>query len=103
MTSNKLNSTANIPSITNSTDPRDAQLLARVQALLAGHLPPGVTLERSEVNAGVAATAGGYLYLRFVVPTGAPVEFWAHWGPRDHVGDKSGQVSVKAPGSGTTA
>ena len=91
------------PGITNSTDPQDAQLLARAQTLLVGHLPGGATLERAEANTGVAKTAGGYLYLRFAVPTGAPVEFWAHWGPRDHVGDKSGQVSVKAPGSGTTA
>jgi len=52
-------------------------------------------LSRAEVNAGVAVTAPGYLYLRYDVPGAVPQELWAHWGKADHVAWKSGQVTVQ--------
>lgn len=47
------------------------------------------------MNAGVAATSPGYLYLRYDVPGAFPQEFWAHWGKADPLAWKNGQVSVK--------
>lgn len=55
----------------------------------------GAALQKGELNAGVAETENGYLYLRYDVPGALPQEFWAHWGKNDHVGWSSGQVSVK--------
>lgn len=78
------------------TTPRqDDDLLSATQALLRAHLPEGATLERTEVN-DLNPEEPGYLYLRYAVPAGAPLEYWAHWGRRDHVGQTTGQVSVKA-------
>jgi len=54
------------------------------------------TLSRCEVNAGLEDTASGYLYLRYDVPGAVPQEFWAHWGQKDRVTWKSGQITVKA-------
>ena len=81
--------------IANRTSDRDQQLLDRAQALLKEHLPEGASLTRAEVQPGLQESEGGYLYLRYDVPTGTPQEFWAHWGHRNTVGEKSGQVSVK--------
>ena len=77
----------------------DAQLLTRAQAVIEAdpHFKTltGARLQKGEVNAGVAETENGYLYLRYDVPGAVPQEFWAHWGKKDHVGWSSGQVSVK--------
>ena len=53
------------------------------------------TLDRAEVNAGLKDTEPGYLYLRFQVPGAVPQELWAHWGSRDRVTWKSGQITAK--------
>jgi len=78
---------------------KDQQLLTQVQALLKAdpHFQAlkAPTLSRAEVNAGQQDTEAGYLYLRYDVPDAVPQEFWGHWGHRDHVAFKSGQISVK--------
>ena len=80
--------------------PRDVQLFTRAQAVIEAdpHFKSltGAALQKGEVNAGVAETENGYLYLRYDVPGAVPQEFWAHWGKKDHLGWASGQVSVKA-------
>lgn len=58
------------------------------------------TLSRCEVNAGLEDTAAGYLYLRYDVLGAVPQEFWAHWGKRDRVAWKSGQITVKTARTG---
>lgn len=73
----------------------DQQLLARTQVLLADYLPRNAVLGHAEVTGTVPETQPGYLYLRFNLPTGTLMEFWAHWGEADQVGERSGQVSVK--------
>jgi hypothetical protein len=77
---------------------QDTQLFERAQALITAdanfqalHAP---TLARAEVNAGQQDTEAGYLYFRYDVPGNTPQEFWAHWGSRDRVAWKSGQISV---------
>ena len=79
--------------------PSDAQLLTRAQAVIEAdpHFKTltGAQFQKGEVNAGVADTESGYLYLRYDVPGAVPQEFWAHWGKKDHIGWSSGQVSVK--------
>ena len=79
---------------------RDALLFTQAQAVIEAdtHFKAltGATLQKGELNAGVAETENGYLYLRYDVPGAVPQEFWAHWGKKDHVGWSSGQVSVKA-------
>ena len=79
---------------------RDALLFTQAQAVIEAdtHFKAltGATLQTGELNAGVAETENGYLYLRYDVPGAVPQEFWVHWGKKDHVGWSSGQVSVKA-------
>lgn len=86
---------------------KDQQLLTQVQALLSQdpHFQAlnAPTLSRVEVNAGQQDTEAGYLYLRYDVSGAVPQEFWGHWGSRDHVAFKSGQVSVKATEGPETA
>ncbi len=80
--------------------PRDVLLFTRSQSVIKAdpHFKAltGATIQKGELNAGVAETENGYLYLRYDVPGAVPQEFWAHWGKKDHVGWSSGQVSVKA-------
>ncbi|MGY2896916.1 hypothetical protein [Deinococcus sp. UYEF24] len=78
---------------------QDALLLTRTQALLRAE-PHFVALNtpvlsRAEINAGLAETTAGYLYLRYDVMDALPQELWAHWGTRDRVAWKSGQITVK--------
>ena len=81
---------------------KDALLFTRAQTVVEAdpHFKAltGASLQKGELNAGVAETENGYLYLRYDVPGAVPQEFWAHWGKKDHVGWSSGQVSVKAEG-----
>jgi hypothetical protein len=78
---------------------RDALLFTQARAVIEAdpHFKAlnGATIQKGEVNAEVAETENGYLYLRYDVPNAVPQEFWAHWGKKDHVGWSSGQVSVK--------
>ncbi|AZI44118.1 hypothetical protein EHF33_14500 [Deinococcus psychrotolerans] len=78
---------------------KDQQLLTLVQGLLAKdphfQVSDKPILSRAEVNAGQQDTEAGYLYLRYDIPGKVPQEFWGHWGSRDHVAWKSGQISVK--------
>ncbi|BDP40996.1 hypothetical protein DAETH_09650 [Deinococcus aetherius] len=53
------------------------------------------TLVCAEVNEGLGETEPSYLYLRYEVPGAVPQEFWAHYGTRDRVAWKNGQVTVK--------
>lgn len=53
-------------------------------------------LSRCEVNAGLEDTVSGYLYLRYEVSGAVPQEFWAHWGGKDRVAWRSGQITVKS-------
>jgi len=84
---------------------KDQQLLTQVQARLAKdpHFQAlkEPTLSRVEINAGQSDIEAGYLYLRYDVPGAVPQEFWGHWGSRDHVSFKSGQVTVKSPSAPT--
>jgi len=77
----------------------DARLLTQAQTIIEAdpHFKAltGAQFQKGEVNAGVAETENGYLYLRYAVPGAVPQEFWAHWSKKDHVGWSSGQVSVK--------
>lgn len=77
----------------------DQTLLSAGQLLLSSDANfkalQGPLLSRAEVNAGMASTAPGYLYLRYDVPGALPQELWLHWGKADHVGWKSGQVTVQ--------
>ncbi|GAA4012345.1 hypothetical protein GCM10022631_25200 [Deinococcus rubellus] len=77
---------------------RDRQLLTLVQGLLNAdpHFQAlaNPTLSRAEVNAVQQESEPGYLYLRYNVPSKVPQEFWGHWGSRDHVAFKSGQITV---------
>ena len=79
---------------------QDAALLSAAQALLQAeahfHALTSPTLSRCEVNAGLSADEPGYLYLRYDVAGAVPQEFWAHWGTRDRVAWKSGQITVQA-------
>lgn len=88
-----------------SPSERDQQLLTQVQTLLKAdpHFQAlqTPTLSHAEVNAGQQDTEAGYLYLRYDVPGAVPQEFWGHWGSREHVAFKSGQVSVKPPSAPT--
>ena len=81
---------------------RDRTLLSQAQALLQAepHFQAlkGAAFLRAEVNAGQQDTEAGYLYLCYDVPGSRPQEFWAHWGARDKVAFKSGQITVKAEG-----
>ena len=81
---------------------RDRKLLSQAQALLQadGHFQTlkGVSFLRAEVNAGQQDTEAGYLYLCYDVPGNRPQEFWAHWGARNKVVFKSGQVTVNSEG-----
>ena len=74
------------------------QLLQKAQTLIEAdpnfRALKGPTLSRAEVNAGLAPTESGYLYLRYDVPGATPQEFWAHQGTHDRLNWKSGQVSV---------
>ena len=83
--------------------PQDAQLFTRAQTVIEADphfkVLNGAVFQKGEVNAGVAETENGYLYLRYDVPGAVPQEFWAHWGKKDHVGWSSGQVSVKTEDS----
>ena len=99
MTSGPSTPTLTVVGADRAPSPSDAQLLTRAQAAIEAdpHFKAltGASLQRGEVNAGVAETENGYLYLRYDVPGAVPQEFWAHWGKKDHVGWSSGQVSVK--------
>lgn len=53
-------------------------------------------LDRCEINAGLAETGQGYLYLCYQVRDAVSQEFWAHWGKKDKVNWSSGQVTVRA-------
>ncbi|AZI44083.1 hypothetical protein EHF33_14295 [Deinococcus psychrotolerans] len=79
---------------------KDQQLLVQVQALLNAdpHFQAlqNPTLSRAEVNAVQQESEPGYLYLRYSISGKVPQEFWGHWGSRDHVAFKSGQVTVKS-------
>lgn len=84
---------------TGTVTPRQQALLEAAQAQIQAdphfqqlHTP---ALSRAEVNEGLQDTEPGYLYLRYDVPGSVPQEFWAHYGARDHVAWKSGQVTVK--------
>ena len=81
------------PSALDQTLMQSAQKLILAAPEMTGK--PGATLSRAELNAGLAQTTQGYLYLRYDVPGTVPQEFWAHWGHADKVSWKSGQVSVK--------
>jgi len=78
---------------------RDTRLLTAAQKLLQAdphfHALTAPTLDRAEVNSGLRETEPGYLYLHFQVPGAVPQELWAHWGNRDRVAWKSGQITVK--------
>lgn len=62
------------------------------------------SLDHAEINAGLAETQQGYLYLRYDVPGAAPQEFWANIvpkvsllpasQPKTTVNWKTGQVRV---------
>lgn len=79
--------------------PRQQELLEVAERLVAAdpHFQQlqHPTLNRAEVNEGLAETDQGYLYLRYEVPGAVPQEFWAHYGAQDRVAWKSGQVTVK--------
>ena len=79
--------------------PKDALLFTRAQTVIEAdpHFKAliGASLQKGELNAGVAETENGYLYLRYDVPGAVPQEFWAHWGKKDRLSWSSGQVSVK--------
>jgi len=79
--------------------PQDRALVVAAQALLLqdAHFQAlkTPTLSRCEINAGLEDTASGYLYLRYDVPGAVPQEFWAHWGRKDRVSWKSGQITVQ--------
>lgn len=78
--------------------PRQQTLLDAAQRLLGAdsHFQQfqHPTLSRAEVNEGLAETDQGYLYLRYEVPGAVPQEFWAHYGARDRVAWRSGQITV---------
>lgn len=80
----------------------DRALVVAAQALLLQdpHFQALKTpvLDRCEINAGLAETSPGYPYLCYQVPDAVPQEFWAHWGRKDKVNWKSGQVTVRAAG-----
>ena len=61
----------------------------RIIRLVAAHV-------RAEVNAGQQDTEAGYLYLCYDVPGSRPQELWAHWGAKNKVAFKSGQITVKS-------
>ena len=82
-----------VPSAQDQTLMQKARTLIEADAHFQGLKAP--VLSRAEVNAGVASTAPGYLYLRYDVPGAVPQELWAHWGKVDHVAWKSGQVTVQ--------
>ena len=79
---------------------QDVKLLGQAQALLGSdeHFQAlkGTSLLRAEVNAGQQDTEAGYLYLCYDVPGSRPQEFWAHWGTKNKVAFKSGQITVKS-------
>ncbi len=83
---------------------RDRALTVAAQALLTQdahfQLLRTPTLNRCEINAGLAETGQGYLYLYYQVKDAVPQEFWAHWGKEDKVSWSSGQVTVKAGNAG---
>jgi len=81
------------PSAQDQTLMQKAQQLIEADAHFQALKAP--VISRAEVNAGVAPTAPGYLYLRYDVPGSTPQELWAHWGKTDHVAWKSGQVTVQ--------
>jgi len=81
------------PSAQDQTLMQKAQHLIEADAHFQALKSP--VLSRTEVNAGVASTAPGYLYLRYDVPGAVPQELWAHWGKADHVAWRSGQVTVQ--------
>ena len=87
---------ARAPSVNDQALMQAAQTL--IQAAPEMQALKGATLSRAELNAGLAETASGYLYLRYDVPNALPQEFWAHWGKQDHLNFHSGQLSVKHPG-----
>ena len=84
---------------------RDRALTVAAQALLMQdahfQLLRTPTLSRCEINAGLEETDQGYLYLRYDIAGAVPQEFWAHWGQKDKVAWKSGQVTVKQGNAGT--
>jgi len=84
--------------------PQDRALVVAAQALLLKDEQfkalKNPVLSRCEVNAGLEDTVSGYLYLRYDVPREVPQEFWAHWGGKDRVAWKSGQIMVKRMQSG---
>lgn len=76
---------------------RQGQLLAAAVALLdAAPTLRGAGLACAEVNAGLAETQRGYLYLRYALPDGEPQEFWAHVGSAGRINWRTGQVTVDA-------
>ena len=87
---------------TGQASEQDMKLLGQAQALLQAdeHFQAlkGATFLRAEVNAGQKDTEAGYLYLCYDVPGDRPQELWAHWGTRDKVAFKSGQITVKSEG-----
>lgn len=87
------NGSAAVPSEQDQTLMQKAQTLIEADPHFQALKAP--VLSRAEVNAGVASTASGYLYLRYDVPGAVPQELWAHWGKADHVAWKSGQVTVQ--------
>ena len=82
----------------------DHLLLSRAQSLLADDddfraLRESI-LSRIELNLGVPSTQSGHLCLRYEAQGATPQEFWPHWGHQDHVGFRSGQISVKQEPAG---
>jgi len=79
--------------------PQDRALVVAAQAFLLQSdqfkALKNPVLSRCEVNAGLEDTVSGYLYLRYDIPGAVPQEFWAHWGGKDRVAWKSGQITVK--------
>ena len=102
--SGEMNITAiNSDGTTGQPSERDMKLLNQAQALLQAdeHFQAlkGTTFLRAEVNAGQQDTEAGYLYMCYDVLGSRPQEFWAHWGTRDKVAFKSGQITVKSQGA----
>lgn len=83
--------------IVGSQSEQDAALLSAARAALQDHLPPSAELERAEVNAERPPDEARYLYLRFKTPSGAKLEFWAHWGVETKFEEGARQITVKKP------
>lgn len=81
--------------------PRQRALLVAACALIEaapqfGRLP-GLSFAGAEVNAGLAETERGYLYLRYGGPGVPPQEFWACVGAHPSLNWHTGVVHVPLP------